>query len=641
MSTTKGAGAADAIDGREVLLSLATLALACASTWLCVRVAVLPPVERDGLLLSNTLPLLARKRWLHELLGAAGLPIVVALPWLAARRGAALGQLRRWAERLSPLCLAFTLPMLLDARLWSTRPLTFTSILLVVVLLLEQALGRALGGAVLPQPSAASGWARWLPLLGVVVCAAAYTAYMSHFSIMRHQRFVSAGFDLGIFDNLMVNALEGRPFHSSVAVPKGSYLSNHAEFGMYLFLPVYALWPRAETLLILQSAFMGFAAVPLYAFAATRLPRMAAALLSVAYLMYAPLHGPNFFDFHWMPLSMLFFFWLFYAIERRQKYLIGVLSVVICLMREDAPFGLIATGLFLIATGHWPRLGGWLTVLPSAWFVIVKFVIMPLAGPWWFSDIYRELIAPGEKGYGSVVRTIVINPSFFVKTLLTEAKLTYALHLFAPLALLPLRGPGLWLLALPGFVVTLMTTGYAPTTSISFQYTTHWIPFLFGATVLALARRDVRPSLLALCFGVICHTYVFGAILQRDTFTGGFNKVEFSMSKEERQRYADLRALAARIPARASVAATEQEVPHVSNRPNVYTLKIGVGNAEYVLVNRRTLFNEARRHFQDALGAASYDLVARQGDYVLFRRGPTSPAGREALRALRLTVPDR
>ncbi|HKU39802.1 MAG TPA: DUF2079 domain-containing protein, partial [Polyangiales bacterium] len=502
-------GRAAAPAWRDAVLSVSLLSLAFASCWLCVRTALLPAGERDALLLHNALSVAARKRWLHGLLGALGLPIVIALPLLAARRAVAVALLSSWARRLAPLCIAFSLPMLLNARVWSTHPLAFLCILLCVVLLLERALSRALPATGLQLGAA---WS-WLAI--VILAGAAYTAYMSYFSILRHQRFVSAGFDLGIFDNLMVNALEGRPFYSSVAVPKGSYLSNHAEFGMYLFLPIYALWPGSETLLVLQSAFMGFAALPLYLFAAQRLPRWAAAVLAIAYLLYAPLHGPNFFDFHWMPVSMLFFFWLFYAIERRQLFVIGVLATLICLLREDAPFGVIATGLFLIFTGYWPRLGVWLTALPSVWFVIVKFVIMPLAGPWWFSDIYRELFEPGERGYASVVRTILVNPSFFLHTLLTEAKLTYALHLFAPLALLPLRLPALWLLAIPGFVVTLMTTGYAPTTSISFQYTTHWIPFLFAATVIALERRKpMSASLIALCFGVFVHSYVFGAILQ-------------------------------------------------------------------------------------------------------------------------------
>lgn len=637
-----------ALAWRDVALAAAVLAMAFASIWLCVLLFDLPAAQRDAYLLSNTLARAQRKRWLIELAIAAILPCALALGSIVVWRAAALPWLRGAADRLCPFTLAFSLPMLLSTTIWPARPLPFLICLLAVVLGAERLLTRALS----PDRGSparvldSSRLARLLPLAIVVAAATAYTLWASHYAILRHHRLGSSGFDLGIFDNLMVNALEGRPFYSSVAVPTGSYLSNHAEFGMYLFLPLYVLHPSAETMLVLQSTFMGFAAVPLYFFAATRLSRTAAVAIAIAYLFFAPLHGPNFFDFHWMPVSMLFFFWLFHAIAMRRTITIAVLTVVICSLREDAPFGLIATGLFLIATGYWPRLGAALAVFPAIWFVIVKFAIMPLAGPWWFSDIYRDLFAPGEKGYGSVVRTILVNPSYFLKTLLTEAKLIYALHMFAPLLLLPLRRPSLWLLAIPGFIVTLMTTSYAPTTSISFQYTTHFIPFLFAASVLAievrgrrLGRAAARASVIALCLGVLCHSYVFGAILQHDTFMAGFNKLSFEITPDETKRYSDLKTLIAKIPPRASVAATEQEVPHVSSRPNVFTLKITAGRAQYLLVNRYRVNGEARQHIEDVLRIQPYDVVATQGDFVLFRRGKMSEEGKRAFRGLHVSLP--
>ncbi len=648
---TKDAGAPDVGAGQVTarlvgaVKALGVLMLACASVWLCVRVFALPEPQRDAFLSLNELPKPERTRALIQLVAIACVPLAVGLPLIAARGVAGVRWVQAAADRLSPFTLAFTLPMLLNPQLWTARPLGYLVVLLAVVLGVERTVFRALRAEDEQPPRAAaeSFIVRVLPLVVVLCGAAAYATYTSHFSILRHQRLASAGFDLGIFDNLMVNIFEGRPFYSSVAVPKGSYLSNHAEFGMFLFAPLYALWPRAEMLLILQSVFMGFAAVPLYFFAATRLTRTAAAAVALAYLLYAPLHGPNFFDFHWMPLSILFFFWLFHALATRRAIVVAILAVVICSLREDAPFGLIATGLFLLVTGFWPKAGALLTVLPAIWFVIVKFVIMPLAGPWWFSDIYRELFAPGEKGYGSVVRTILVNPNYFLKTLLTDTKLTYVLHMFAPLALLPLRHPSFALLAIPGFIVTLMTTGYAPTLSISFQYTTHWIPFLFGAAVLALfmlreqrGRAAARAALVALCFGVLCHSYVFGAILQRETFTGGFSKIVFTMTDSERQRYRDLKTIAAKIPPRASVAAGEREVPHISNRPNAFTLKITAGRAEYLLLHRYHLDSTARRHVEEVLAIQPYDLVAKQGDYYLFRRGKTSPEAEKALRTLHI-----
>ena len=47
------------------------------------------------------------------------------------------------------------------------------------------------------------------------------------------------------------------------------------------------------------------------------------------------------------------------------------------------------------------------------------------------------------------------------------------MQLLVPLALLPLRTPWLLLLAIPGVLFTLLTTGYGPALSIHFHYTAY------------------------------------------------------------------------------------------------------------------------------------------------------------------------
>jgi uncharacterized membrane protein len=609
------------------------LALACGSLYLCLRLLAMPASERGSLMASNTLAKAERTRMLLQLFASGLTPLLFAAMFYVRRGLAGLTWLPRAAELASPLILACFLPSLLDYARWYDKPLPYLFQLLAFVLVLEKLLTRAWMGsrAVVGYLPSTSGvltkGSRYTPLAIVILFGVGYALYMSYYTILRHRTLNTAGFDLGIFDNLMFNAMHGRPFHSTVAVPNGSYLSNHAEYGMYLFVPIYWLFPRPETMLVLQSTFMGLAAWPLYMFAATQISRPAAAMISVAYLFFAPLHGPNFYDFHWMPMAMFFVFWLFYAIARRNVLWIWILSLIVCSMREDAAFCLIATGLFLIVTKHWLKLGVYMTSLAVAWFMLVKFVIMPWAGPWWFADIYKDLVAKDEKGYGSIVKTMLINPNYFLHTLLKEEKLKYALHLFAPLALLPLRHPALLLLMLPGFFVTLMTTGYEPTVSIAFQYTTTWIPFLFGAAALslrartrALGVRAQRASAAALCVGVLCHSYVFGAIMQHNTFVGGFSRVSFAVSPTEEKRYKDMSALAKLIPRNVSVAATETVIPHVSNRLDAYTLKITAGEADYLLLFRHHLDNDAKREVKNALKANPYALVEKKGDFYLFAK---------------------
>jgi uncharacterized membrane protein len=130
---------------------------------------------------------------------------------------------------------------------------------------------------------------------------------------------------------------------------------------------------------------------------------------------------------------------------------------------------------------------------------------------------------------------------------------------------------------------------------------------------------------------------VFGAVLQHNTFVGGFSRVQFTMTKEERARYATLQRMARQIPTSASVAATENEIPHVAARLDAYTLKDNYARADYVLVNRekiglgRTVKNLEQMFTRDQ---DVYGLLDKGQSLYLFKRGHKSAGSEEAFRDL-------
>jgi uncharacterized membrane protein len=567
--------------------------------------------------------------------------------------------LRRAADLLLPLALLFLLPSLFSARPWHDQPLVFLVQLAITVFATEWALRRSL--QVWPANvtrlwnetvSLSPRVARVLPLGLVLFGSLAYAIYFSYFTILHHHRLGTAGFDLGININWCYNALHGHPARSTVLFGPdgGNFYSAHAIFGMFFWLPLYALHPGGEVLLIVQATLAGLAATTLYLFASTQIPRWSAVLVAYAYLLFAPLHGPNFYDFHELIPPLPFHFLLYWAIATRRNWLVGILVPVIWSFREDMPVGLTMLGLFLVLTGIRPRLGAVIALTSGIWFVLLKFVLMPLGGSWWFAAIYKDLQPGGKGGYGGVVQTLLINPAYSLSTLLKEDKLIYFLHMFAPLALLPARRIALLLLAIPGFAFSILTTGYPPTLSIAFQYTCHSIPYLFAASVLMLrvlgqgeggtVRR--RAALGAVVVGVLAHSYVFGAVLQHETFVGGFQKIEFSMSAKEQKRYATMQRLAAQIPQEASVAASETEIPHVAARMDAYTLKDGsLGtDPDFVLVNSTRVGIGGTRTAMNAIfNRGSYTLVDKGDDLYLFKRGGTEDKETaSALRALGVKV---
>jgi uncharacterized membrane protein len=367
-------------------------------------------------------------------------------------------------------------------------------------------------------------------------------------------------------------------------------------------------------------------------------------LVAFAYLLYAPLHGPNFYDFHELMPPLLFHFLLYWAIAKRKTWLVFLLVPLLWTYREDLTIGLAGLGFFLVVTGVRPKAGFWIALSSTIWFVVIKLVIMPSLWHGWFDTIYSDLQA-GQRGYGTVLVTILSNPAYFLGTLLVTEKLIYFLHMFAPLAFLAARRWSLLLLALPGFAFSLLTTGYPPTVSIAFQYTCHAIPYVFCATVLmlgvisraeggALRRRAV---LGAVALAMASHSFVFGAVLQHDTFVGGFRKIEFSIGSKERKRYAILKKLVGMIPQEASVAATETEVPHIAARLSAYTLKDGPADADYILINGlRMGMGNVRSALNTMLERDKYGLVATGLDIYLFKRGFSAPETKGALRRLGL-----
>ena len=89
------------------------------------------------------------------------------------------------------------------------------------------------------------------------------------------------------------------------------------------------------------------------------------------------------------------------------------------------------------------------------------------------------------------------------------------------------------------------------------------------------------------------------------------------------------------IPPEASVAATDPESPHITNRITAYPFRRGSGDAEYLLI-RRFQSSNSRRQAQKTIDDGSYGLLARVGDFYLFERGHESPETVEALKKVGL-----
>jgi uncharacterized membrane protein len=605
-------------------------------------------------LLNNTRGVPERKLMLALLIAglvAGGATGAGLLTWFRKREREA--ELERWLWFLVPGILLPALPALFRAKPWQNRYEALLPIVILLSLLFEALILLSLRSV----PAAARDfWQQTLaqvpsvvkrrgPLVLVVTGSLAYAAFFSFILLRWHYKLRTGNFDLSINNNLMYGGLYGDFLKSPVAFPDdpGKYLAAHAKFGHYLFLPIYALVPRPETLLVIQSLLIGCSAIPLFLFARRHLTEWVATTLTLAYLAYYPMHGATFSEFQNVPIAALFVFGVVWAADAKRWVWMGVFTAIALLMREDIPIGLSIIGLFLLASGYRPTAGLVLAAVSTSYFLVIRFYVMDEAGDWWFPTMYKELWADGERGFRSVIKTLLTNPLFVISKLAIDKKIIYLAHLLTPMAFLPLRRWYLWLSLIPGVLLTLLVTNYDPPVQFSFHYTMHWAPYLFMATVLALVAigkspdlgpQRQRAALFALCGASAVLSFNYGAFACREnSFKGGFHKVEFTYTEEEAARYARLMELIKDIPKDADVAATEKVGPHLSSRRILHTMRTGPHGSEWIVASSKELkLSRTKVSLRAVLDKNQYGVIKRSGDFALFKRGAPTDGNAKLIR---------
>lgn len=598
--------------------------------------------DRPGLFATNAIPRPARTLLL-AMMGVCGvLPVLTAtgyVVWKRSRR--AVEQVECAARIGAPLMLTALVPWLFDWRVFKSQDLLFIAVATVFGLLLERSLRmsfiaasgtRWLGSFALVR----TGRAHWIPGVLVGVMTAGLALHFAYYTILNHYLLLTHSWDLAIFDNMFWNLIRGKWFKASPDLGRtGSHIQYHANFVAYLLTPFYALRQKADTLLVIQAVIVAGGAVPVYLIAKRRLDSAwYGAVLAYAYCVHGPLHGPVFYDFHFLTLAPFFIGWVLYFYERERLAPLIVTFAIAILLREDQSATLAMAALFFLLSGKRPRwalIGG---AVSAVMFVVIKFGIMPLhrstEDKQTFVWIFRGLLPEGEYSFGAVLKTVVTNPMYTAKWLMDTDKIIYALQALGPVLLLPFRNRRTWMLFVPASIFTLLATQYKPVYQSEFQYTANWSGYLFFATAVCLSewrnqkygKQRIGAAVCALAVTATAFSYQFGSLFQHNTFKGGFHQVQYEWNDAAKKRLADLYSLAELIPPNASVAATELEAPHVSNREDCFTMRFGHDNADYLLVRiAEASAGPSHTHMTNALKSGKYSFVKRAGEFALWMRG--------------------
>lgn len=439
-------------------------------------------------------------------------------------------------------------------------------------------------------------------LLWVIFLSVAYATL----SIVRHNRFESGGFDLGLYDQAVWQ-------YSRFLLPYNTIkdrfiLGDHLTLTLPLLAPLFWLWDDVRMLLIFQAVWISFSTIAIYKLTLTRkFSHFTALVISFLYSMFYGIQYAVFFDFHPVVIGVGLAAWFLYFFEAKQKKLMYISLTLMLLTQENM-------GILLASFGILYRK--------------ISFVVLGLAASLLASKII-SLFSPFQ--YWPQVST---NPIEIVKQFFDQPeKRQVWLYSLSWFSFLPLMSPG-------AMLATLLDLGQYFVTGPEFSRM--WSPFMHHRITLApiltmgtlegLRHFGKRTAFILLLIGLFLQFY-FHLPLNKLS-KPAFWKHEIWMN--------DNKKLIASIPKNAKVATQQNLVPHLSHRQYIYLVwprqhdcKQGQcfwldfdKNAEYLLIDLHpnqwlTQLLETNEHFSEAIRnmehANKISLEKSEGDARLYR----------------------
>ena len=440
----------------------------------------------------------------------------------------------------------------------------------------------------------------------VIICIIIYTAIFSTYNILKHWTFNSFAWDLGIFNQgfwTTVN-LEGIFYNTCELhlVERGSFFGVHFSPILFLLAPIYRIFPRPETLLVLQSLILGVAAYPLYLIGRRIVDRKTGLLVSTMYLCNPVVHGINCYDFHvqcMIPLS--FFASTYFYISKKWGSFLMATAMALMIEEHVAYVIPIYSFIFIIdylkkrekkpLTQQFEMIIPFFTMIFSVfWFFLSRKVIS------YFNPSISETLQAGRHfeilGVDSpqnIPLYLVTKPIKIVDSLRYAPleKLKYLVFLIGSNLHLPFSNPLLLLPAVPWLTISLLSN-YQPYYSIGFQYPSYVLPFILHSFVVGLrnARSNNHSRGHSLSYNqtaVLCLTasLIFFYIASPLSPYQLINEYSPAYLKPNSNIHSALiRWQLGKIPRHASVLTQDNIFPHLSSRSDAYVLPPSFGMDE-------------------------------------------------------------
>ncbi len=421
----------------------------------------------------------------------------------------------------------------------------------------------------------------WLAGLIVITAAIAVTLFVAITTIAHNNSYGTSCYDFGIFVQMYHSITSN--LTAVTTCERDTVLSHfniHASYIYYLLAPIYYLFPSGNTLLAAQAVLAMGGVVPLFLIAKKHdYKGFPLVFVCLIYVFCAGILSPCYYDFHENAFLPTLLMWLLYAADQRKYVLFYVMSIITCIVKEDAPLYVICISLYLFFDEkRLKRINGIImTVISGAYFMFINnWLAKNGDGEMMASSRFGNLTINSEDGFVGIIKNVLVDPAYFFSQFLTrrndadtpEQMLIFLLQIVLPLLFLPFITKKIhrFLLIIPFVIMNLVVgSGYGYASSIGYQY-------IFGPSCLLIYMLlincdDFEPDKRNTF--VTCSA-VASLIMTVSLLSGNIRYYE--NYSERKESFQEIQECLDSIPDDVSVASNTWYLPHIANRDELFIL---------------------------------------------------------------------
>ena len=426
-----------------------------------------------------------------------------------------------------------------------------------------------------------------------------YVVYLSIVVVYKVKTFDGTTFDIGIFSQMFHRMSTDLTAITTLERDRVlSHFAVHISPIFYLMLPLYKFLPHVETLEVLQIWVVFSAVIPLrLLLKRLNLSKPINSLIIAWFVLIPVMTTAGGYHLHENCFLVPLIIWLFYFIVSEQKWKILLVTLLLLFVKEDAFIYVVSIGLYFLFQKRFS-----LSSQTKKWIILVDFILPVLYfalglyllntyGEGGMVSRFEPYLLEGENGILSVLKNLILHPTYVFSKLLIARKLGYLFFVLAPLVFLPLvqRTWSSYLLSLPLIVINLLPD-WPYQYDIGFQYSYGSQTLLFIMALLALEDLKEhkfikeKTTLAMVTVGII----MSGTLLHHFTHNWSFN---IGYYFEHKEKFDTMRYTLESLPEEASVVTEGGYTPALRNHQYLYDIfyhndKKADDSIDYIVIPR-------------------------------------------------------